>query len=80
MTTQSSLRDHAEKIIEDFFEEVGQKMPLRNMYDVVMSEVEQPLLEVAMRYTRGDFDKAAQILGVSTDELKEKLKKYGLYS
>jgi Fis family transcriptional regulator len=44
------------------------------MYDAV----EKPLLELLMRYTRGNSYSAAEYLGIPRDRLRAKLKRHGL--
>ncbi|MEW5756779.1 MAG: DNA-binding transcriptional regulator Fis [Pseudomonadota bacterium] len=48
------------------------------LYDLVMQEVEQPLLESVMRYTQGNQTKASEILGINRGTLRKKLKQYHL--
>ncbi len=48
------------------------------LYQMVMSEVEQPLLEIVMLYTRGNQSQAAEILGINRNTLRKKLKLYGI--
>lgn len=52
--------------------------PPQNIYDMVMSEVERPLLQMAMQYTKGNQTKAASMLGINRTTLRKKLKHYGL--
>ncbi len=49
-----------------------------DLYDLVMSEVEAPLLECVMEYTRGNVTRAASILGINRGTLRKKLKQYNL--
>ncbi len=49
-----------------------------DLYDLVMSEVEVPLLESVMEYTRGNVTRAATILGINRGTLRKKLKQYNL--
>ena len=49
-----------------------------NFYDIVISEVEAPLLEEVMLYTRGNQTRAANMLGINRGTLRKKLKKYGM--
>jgi Fis family transcriptional regulator len=44
----------------------------------VMSEVEAPLLEAVMRYTRKNQSRASIMLGLNRGTLRTKLKLYGL--
>jgi Fis family transcriptional regulator len=49
-----------------------------DVYRLVMSEVEAPLLESVLKYTRGNQTKAAEVLGLNRGTLRKKLKIYGL--
>ena len=48
------------------------------LYDLVISEVEQPLLEAVLEYTDGNQCRAADILGINRGTLRKKLKTYNL--
>lgn len=48
------------------------------MYQLVLSEVEAPLLEQVMKYTRNNQTKASTMLGLNRGTLRKKLKQYGL--
>jgi Fis family transcriptional regulator len=45
---------------------------------MVLAEVEAPLLEEIMHYTRNNQTKASQMLGLNRGTLRKKLKQYGL--
>ena len=44
----------------------------------MLSEIEQPMLEVVMAETRGNISKAAAFLGLNRATLRKKLHKYGI--
>ena len=48
------------------------------VYDMVIAEVEKPLLEIVMRYVKSNQCKAAEILGINRNTLRKKLKTYKL--
>lgn len=52
--------------------------PPGNLFDLVMDEVERPLLENVLHHTRGNQSKAAEVLGLNRGTLRKKLRKYGL--
>jgi Fis family transcriptional regulator, factor for inversion stimulation protein len=52
--------------------------PPGNLFDLVMDEVERPLLETVLHHTRGNQSKAAEILGLNRGTLRKKLRKYDL--
>ncbi|MEE4378602.1 MAG: DNA-binding transcriptional regulator Fis [Candidatus Competibacteraceae bacterium] len=71
------LRIQVQLALQDYFHQLGEQAPA-NLYKLVMEEVEQPLLESAMRYTRGNQTRAAEILGINRSTLRKKLKHYHL--
>lgn len=49
-----------------------------NLYDMVLQQVEQPLLEIVMHHVDGNQSKAAECLGINRGTLRKKLKTYNL--
>jgi Fis family transcriptional regulator len=72
-----TLRDSVEKALESYFAQLDGQ-PVTEVYDLVLSEVEAPLLEVVMRYTKDNQTKAAVLLGLNRGTLRKKLKQYGM--
>ncbi len=59
-----SLRNCVEQAMDNYFKHLdGQSAS--NVYDLVMAEVEAPMLEIVMKYTRHNQTKAAQVLGLN---------------
>ena len=48
------------------------------VYNMVIAEVERPMLETVMEYAKGNQSRAARILGLSRSCLRQKLKSHGL--
>ena len=48
------------------------------MYDMVLRQIEQPLVESVMEYTRGNQSRAAEYLGLNRGTLRKKLRLYDL--
>ncbi len=77
MTSSNTLRDCVEQTLRNYFTHLdGQAVT--NVYEMVLAEVEAPLLEVAMSYTQQNQCKAAELLGLSRGTLRKKLQQYGL--
>ncbi|WP_346838737.1 DNA-binding transcriptional regulator Fis [Microbulbifer sp. SAOS-129_SWC] len=74
---QQSLRDAVEQAMENYFRHLDGQM-VTDVYDMVLSEIEAPMLEVVMKYTRHNQTRAAQLLGLNRGTLRKKLKRYGL--
>lgn len=49
-----------------------------NLYDMVLAEVEKPMLEVVMQEMDFNVTKAAEILGLNRGTLRKKLQKYDI--
>ena len=73
----ASLRDSVEHAVTSYFKHL-EGQDVTDVYDMVLAEVEIPLLEVVMKYTRHNQTKAAQVLGLNRGTLRKKLKQYGL--
>ena len=71
------LRASVERAINNYFEQLGDEEPA-NVYDMVLAEVEDPLLRAILQKTRGNQSKAAILLGISRGTLRKKLKIYDL--
>lgn len=74
---QQSLRGCVEQAMENYFKHLdGQSVS--DVYEMVMAEVEAPMLEIVLKYTRHNQTRAAQVLGLNRGTLRKKLKQYGL--
>jgi Fis family transcriptional regulator len=51
---------------------------ITNLYDIVIAEVEEPLLQTVMRITGNNQSLAARLLGLSRGTLRKKLEQFGL--
>lgn len=71
------LHDSVRQALENFLAEVKGKLP-SNLFDLILAEVEAPLLESVMDYTKNNQSRAAKLLGLSRGTLRKKLKKYGM--
>jgi Fis family transcriptional regulator, factor for inversion stimulation protein len=73
----TSLAEQVEQVLRAYFAVLDGEHPC-DLYDVVMGEVERPLLTSVMHYVDHNQSRAAQVLGVSRGTLRKKLKRYGL--
>ncbi len=76
-SNDAPLSASVEVAIKGYFSQLGEQTPA-NVYDLVLAEVEEPLLKAMLEYTRGNQSKAAILLGISRGTLRKKLKIYGL--
>ena len=76
-TSKTSLQSAVDESVARYFDQLGTTMA-SNVYDMVLAEVEIPLLVRVLKYTRGNQSKAAIVLGLSRGTLRKKLKIYGI--
>ena len=63
--------------LEEYFNRLeGHK--ITNLYNLVLKEVEIPLLKTVMKNTKNNQSNAAAILGLNRGTLRKKLKQYKL--
>ncbi|WP_367103795.1 DNA-binding transcriptional regulator Fis [uncultured Psychrobacter sp.] len=77
MSLNAPLRVHVERVVREYFAALDDEMPT-DFYNLILKEVELPLLTVVLEQTRGNQTKCAQILGLNRGTLRKKLKTYGL--
>jgi Fis family transcriptional regulator len=71
------LSDTIKTMLEDYFNDLDGTPPA-DLYQMVLQEMEQPLLETVLHYTRGNQSKAAVVLGLNRGTLRKKLKQYDM--
>lgn len=75
--TKEPLRECVRDALNQYFRQLD-GFDACDLFDLVMSEVEAPLLESVMEYTHGNLTRAAAILGINRGTLRKKLKQYNL--
>ena len=76
-TQENTLRSEVEKSLRRYFQHLEDE-PVTDLHQMVMSEVEAPLLQAVMRYTGNNQSKASIMLGLNRGTLRTKLKHYGM--
>jgi Fis family transcriptional regulator len=74
---QASLADTVDRVMREYLDVLGEH-EASNIYRLVIDEVERPLMDVMMEYTKGNQSKAAKCLGINRATLRTKLKRYDL--
>ena len=76
--SKKPLKDEVRKALNRYFNQLDQKNTPINVYQLVLNEVEPPLLRSVMRFSNNNQSKAAKILGINRTTLRTKLKKYNI--
>lgn len=72
-----ALGNMAEEALQQYFHTLNGHQP-EELYDLVIGEVEKPLLRAVLDYTGGNQSLAASILGINRGTLRKKLRRHGL--
>jgi Fis family transcriptional regulator len=71
------LRASVQSALELFFRDLDGH-EAEGVYDMVIGQVEQAMLESIMQHTRSNQTRAAEVLGINRSTLRKKLKLHGL--
>ena len=74
-----SLRESVSACVRHYLDELDGQIST-DVYQMVLAEIEAPLLEEIMTYTRNNQTKASTMLGLNRGTLRKKLKQYNLIS
>jgi len=74
-----NLRDAVTTAVRTYLEELDGQLS-SDVYQMVLAEVEAPLLAEIMAYTRNNQTRASIMLGLNRGTLRKKLKQYKLIS
>lgn len=71
------LREFVRQVVRDYFEKID-GYPIDKVYNLVIGEVEKPLIEETIKYCNGNQTKASELLGISRGTLRKKMKQYNI--
>ncbi|SHF46703.1 Fis family transcriptional regulator, factor for inversion stimulation protein [Modicisalibacter ilicicola DSM 19980] len=72
-----TLREAVDEALHRYFDHLDGGS-VSDLYAMVMTEVEVPLLSAVLAYTEGNQTRAADMLGMNRGTLRKKLKHYDL--
>ncbi|MDH5544677.1 MAG: DNA-binding transcriptional regulator Fis [Gammaproteobacteria bacterium] len=76
-TTEQNIKDCVRAAVEKYLRDMDGHQGCE-LYDLLMKEVEHPLLEGVLKFTRGNQTQASEILGLNRGTLRKKLRLHGL--
>ncbi|MCX7120934.1 MAG: DNA-binding transcriptional regulator Fis [Gammaproteobacteria bacterium] len=72
-----SLQESVNQTLQQYIAKLDGQTPA-NLYNMVLTEVEKPLIEMVLKLTNNNQSKAAIILGISRGTLRKKMAIYDL--
>jgi Fis family transcriptional regulator len=71
------LREAVALALSEYFDNLKGEMP-ENVYNLVLTEVELPLLQAVMKFCNNNQSKAANMLAINRGTFRKKLAFYGM--
>ncbi|MDT8870966.1 helix-turn-helix domain-containing protein [Komagataeibacter rhaeticus] len=69
-----TLAEAVERHLRRFLASGQEGMPMSDIYDKVIAEVERPLISMTLAATRGNQIRAAAMLGLNRNTLRKKIR------
>ena len=76
--SKKPLKDEVRKVMNRYFAQLDQKNIPIDVYQLVLNEIEPPLLASVMKFSNNNQSKASRVLGINRTTLRTKLKKYNI--
>jgi Fis family transcriptional regulator len=71
------LHEFVHGVVKQYLDDMGSTPP-DNLYQVMMAEIERPLIRTVLDHTGGNQSRAAEILGITRATLRNRIQRYGL--
>jgi len=69
------LNKFVRDVVKQYLDDMGTTPP-DNLYQVILSEVERPLIQTVLEYAAGNQSRAANILGITRATLRNRIQRY----
>jgi Fis family transcriptional regulator len=77
MRSESTLRDAATRVVRRYLHDLNGTQ-CTDLYNLMLRQVERPVLEEALRHCEGNMTRTAELLGMNRATLRKKLDEYGI--
>lgn len=78
LISENDMARHVRKTLKEYFKDLDGEEPCCGMYDMVISCVEKPLLEMVLEQVGGNQTRAAEMLGINRNTLRKKMQQHGI--
>jgi Fis family transcriptional regulator, factor for inversion stimulation protein len=73
--TSSEISESVRKSLERYFKDLDGEKP-RSIYDMVLKNVEKPMIEAVLSKAEGNQTIAAEMLGINRNTLRKKMQEH----
>jgi Fis family transcriptional regulator len=68
----NELSDCVKRLLERYFKDLDGEMPT-SVYDMVLRNIEKPMIETVLGHAKGNQSLAAEMLGINRNTLRKKM-------
>lgn len=72
MSRNNELQDAVKRSLERYFKDMDGEKPT-SIYDMVLKNVERPMIELVLGHAEGNLTQAAIMLGIDRNTLRKKM-------
>ena len=72
MSRSNELADCVKRSLERYFKDMDGEKPT-SIYEMVLKNIEKPMIEMVLSKTQGNLSLAAEMLGVTRNTLRKKM-------
>jgi len=72
MSRSNELADAVRRSLERYYKDMDGETPT-GIYEMVLSNVEKPMIETVLKFTEGNQSLAATMLGINRNTLRKKM-------
>ena len=72
MSRTNELADCVKRSLERYFKDMDGEKPT-SIHDMVLRNVEKPMIEIVLQHATGNLTHAAQMLGITRNTLRKKM-------
>lgn len=78
LISENDMARYVRKALKEYFKDLDGEDPCCGMYNMVISCVEKPLLEIVLEHVGGNQTRAAEMLGINRNTLRKKMQLHGI--
>lgn len=77
--TDMPLKAHIKEVMSNYYKTMAEQGDIpENVYSLIISEAEIPLIEATMEYAKNNQSLSASVLGINRGTFRKKLATYGI--
>ena len=76
-TKKPALKEVVASVLNEYFDGLKGEKP-EHVYNLVLTEIELPLMQAVMKFTDNNQSQAAMVLGINRGTFRKKLAFYGM--